>query len=146
MTVLAVEVLVLVSRPVGLYPKFAAGATWLTAFIGPVWPGEALAGILIVGSAAALAAHRSGLLCLDQPEVALDLLGEAGQWAMLVGLTGTFLGLLVSVTAIDGRLEQQEMLAALMRGTGTAIGSSVASTIEGLLASVLRFIFARIWR
>jgi hypothetical protein len=145
-TIVTAEMVVMASRPVGFYPKLAQAAIRLASFIGPVWPLELLAGLLIVACTLALAAHRSGVLSLDQPGIAIDLLGESGQWAMLAGLLGTFLGLVTSVQAIDGRLEQQEMLAQLMTGTGTAIGSTVISTVEGFLASVLRFIFARIWR
>lgn len=144
--ILMAELLVLASRSVGLYPELARAATRVVNFIGPVWPLELMAGILIVACILALAADRSGLLGLDQPGIAVDLLGESGQWAMLAGLLGTFLGLVTSVQAIDGRLEQQEMLAQLMRGTATAIGSTVVSTIEGFVASVARFVFSRIWR
>jgi biopolymer transport protein ExbB/TolQ len=65
---------------------------------------------------------------------------------MLAGLLGTFLGLVTSVQAIDGQLDQREMLAQLMRGTGSAIGSTVVSTIQGFVASVGRFAFSRLWR
>lgn len=143
---LVAELLVLASRPIGFYAEFAQAATRLANFIGPVWPLELAAAVLIVACVLALAADRSGLLGLDQPGLAIDLLGESGQWAMLAGLLGTFWGLVTSVQAIDGGLEQQEMLAQLMRGTGTAIGSTVVSTIEGFVASVARFVFSRIWR
>lgn len=144
-TVVLADLLLLASKPLGHYPRVVETAVWLAGFIGPVWPLELVAGILIVASSLALLFDRLGTLRLAEGSIALDLVGESGQWAMLAGLLGTFLGLVTSLQAIDGR-EQQEMLAQLMRGTGTAIGSTVVSTVEGFLASVFRFIFARIWR
>jgi hypothetical protein len=78
--VVGAELLVLASQPAGLYTQVADGMARLQAFIGPVWPLELVSGFLILACLLALTADRAGLLALDQPAVALELLGEAGQW------------------------------------------------------------------
>jgi hypothetical protein len=143
--ILTVEMFVLASRPLGYYPEVAGRLKGLVAYIGPVWPLLFVTAVLMLACALALLGHRTGLLVLQRQGLALEMLQESGQWAMLCGLLGTFLGLIASLQAIDGRIPQDQMLAMLMQGTGTAIGSTVVSTVEGLVASVATFLFSRLW-
>jgi hypothetical protein len=145
-TLVVLEGEVLVASLLGYAAGLVEAAKAFTAFIGPMWPLLGLTSLLVVSTTLALFAHRAGLMLLDRPCVAIDLLTTSGQWGMIAGLLGTFIGIVDSILALDPSLDQQQLILRLLRATGNAVGSTAYSTAQWLVVSAIWFGFARVAR
>ena len=145
-TLIVVEGEILLAAVLGHTPRLVGSAATFTQFIGPMWPLLVLTSLVAVSTTLALFTHRSNLMVLDRPCVALDLLSTTGQWGMIAGLLGTFMGIVDSILALDPSLDQQELILRLLRATGNAVGSTAYSTAQWLAISAIWFGLAKIAR
>lgn len=143
-TLVVLEAEVLLASLLGHTHRLVSGVETFTQFIGPMWPLLVLTSLLAVSTTLALFAHRSQLMVLDRPCVALDLLTTIGQWGMIAGLLGTFMGIVDSILALDPSLDQQELILRLLRATGNAVGSTAYSTAQWLVISAIWFGLAKL--